>query len=318
MRAMEPQWSPRISWNDLPGHVRAGVERVLGEPVADFTGQQGGFSPGSADRVITVTGRRAFVKAVGPSLNEVSPGIHRREAAVTAVLPDGVPAASLLGTFDDGEWIALVLTDVEGRHPHLPWRPGELVLVLDTLLALARTPVLPALGHLPDLPSDVSDEFAGWQRVRADPPRDADRWVLDNLDVLERLAARGVADLRGECLVHTDLRADNILITPADSAVLVDWPWACIGAGWLDPLTVLMNARLFDPSFGVEEVLITHPVFAGVAPESIDGVLSGFAAYFTDAARQPPPPGLPTLRPFQRQQGEVVLGWLRQRLAGRS
>jgi aminoglycoside phosphotransferase (APT) family kinase protein len=212
----------------------------------------------------------------------------------------------------------LVLADVEGRHPHLPWQPAELVLVLDALLELARTPVLPALGHLPDLSSDVSPEFSGWERVRADPPQDADGWILDNLDLLARLAARGVQDLRGDSLVHTDLRADNILITPAKAAVLVDWPWACIGAGWLDPLTILINARLFDPSFEVEEILLTHPVFAGVAPESIDGVLSGFAAFFVDAARRPPPPGLPTLRTFQQQQGDAALGWLRQRLAGRS
>jgi hypothetical protein len=315
---MQPQWSPRISWNDLPGQVRAGVERILGAPVTDFTGQQGGFSPGSADRVVTATGRRAFVKAVGPALNEASPGIHRREAAVTAVLPEGIPAASLLGAFDDGEWIALVLTDVEGRHPHLPWQPAELVLVLDALLELTRTPAAPALGHLPGLAGEVRDEFAGWERVRADPPEDADGWVLDNLGVLERLAARGVEDLRGDCLVHTDLRADNILITPARTAVLVDWPWACIGVGWLDALTILINARVFDPSFDVEEILLTHPVFAGAAPESIDGVLSGFAAYFIDAARRPAPPGLPTLRAFQRRQGDAVLGWLRQRLARRS
>jgi hypothetical protein len=315
---MQPLWSPRISWNDLPGQVRAGVERVLGEPVADVAGQQGGFSPGSADRVVTTTGRRAFVKAVGPALNKASPGIHRREAAVTAVLPEEVPAAALLGTFDDGEWIALVLADVEGRHPHLPWQPAELELVLDALLELARTPVLPALAHLPDLAAEVTHEFAGWERVRADPPSDVDSWILENLDLLERLAADGVQDLRGGCLVHTDLRADNILITPAGRAVLVDWPWACIGAGWLDALTILINARVFDPSSGVEEVLLTHPVFAGTAPESIDGVLAGFAAYFIDAARQPPPPGLPTLRTFQRQQGDAVLGWLRQRLAGRS
>ncbi|MHA7262293.1 phosphotransferase family protein [Arthrobacter sp. TMN-37] len=315
---MRPQWSPRIGWNDLPEQVRAGVENVLGEPVAHFAGQQGGFSPGSADRVVTLTGRRAFVKAVGPALNATSPGIHRREAAVTAVLPEGLPAASLIGTFDDGEWIALVLSDVDGRHPHLPWQRGEVHLVLDALLQLAQAPVPPAAGQLPELVSDLAGDFAGWARIRVDPPEDAGNWVRDNLDGLERLAAHGVQSLRGGCLVHTDLRADNILITPTNAAVLVDWPWACIGAGWFDALSVLINTRVFDPSFDVEDLLRTHPVFAGVAPEDIDGVLSGFAGYFLDAARQPPPPGLPTLRTFQRQQGDAVLAWLRQRLAGRS
>ncbi len=255
---------------------------------------------------------------MGPALNAASPGIHRREAAVAAVLPGNLPTASLIGTFDDGEWIALVLTDVDGRHPHLPWQPDEVGLVLDALLTVARTPVLPGLGQLPELASDVGPEFAGWERVRVDPPQDAPRWVLNNLDFLERMAARGVEDLRGGCLVHTDLRADNILITPANAAVLVDWPWACVGAGWFDALSVLINTRVFDPAFEVEPMLGGHPIFDGVAPESIDGVLAGFGAYFTDAARQPPPAGLPTLRSFQRQQGNAVLGWLRERLAARS
>ncbi|MBJ2121523.1 hypothetical protein I6N91_11095 [Arthrobacter sp. MSA 4-2] len=77
---------------------------------------------------------------------------------MTAVLPGTLPTASLIGTFDDGEWIALVLTDVDGRHPRLAARRGG--LVLDALLTVARTPVLPALGHLPDLALDVGPEPA--------------------------------------------------------------------------------------------------------------------------------------------------------------
>ena len=84
---MQPQWGRRISWTDLPEHVRAGIEQVLGAPVEQATGQRGGFSPGTADRVRTTTGRRAFVKAVGPAPNDASPAIHRKEAAITAVLP---------------------------------------------------------------------------------------------------------------------------------------------------------------------------------------------------------------------------------------
>ncbi|GAA1269051.1 hypothetical protein [Arthrobacter pascens] len=122
---MQPEWSPRISWPDLPNHVQTGVEQIPGEPVVQTAAQQGGFSPGTADRVRTVSGRRAFVKAVGPHLNEHSPALHRREAAITAALPDTLPAPALLGTFDDGDWVALVLSDVDGRHPHVPWRAGD-------------------------------------------------------------------------------------------------------------------------------------------------------------------------------------------------
>ena len=312
---MQPEWSPRISWPDLPNHVQTGVEQILGEPVVQAAAQQGGFSPGTADRVRTVSGRRAFVKAVGPHLNEHSPALHRREAAITAALPDTLPAPALLGTFDDGDWVALVLSDVDGRHPHIPWRAGELAAVLDALLVLSRTPVPAALKHLPTLAEELGGAFRGWDRIRRNPPAGCNPWILENLGVLEQLAESGLEDLKGGSLVHTDVRADNILITPGCRAVLVDWPWACIGQGWMDALGVLVNVRAFDPAFDVDAVLQSHAVFDAAETGSVDRVLSGLGAYFTDAARLPSPAGPPTLRTFQRQQAEAVIHWLRDRLS---
>ncbi|MGX5183724.1 hypothetical protein ACWKT5_13170 [Streptomyces avermitilis] len=44
------------------------------------------------------------------------------------------------------------------------------------------------------------------------------------------------------------------------------------------------------------------------------GALAPLAGYFVRQARQPPPPGLPTLRPFRRAEGEAAREWLRKRL----
>jgi hypothetical protein len=38
------------------------------------------------------------------------------------------------------------------------------------------------------------------------------------------------------------------------------------------------------------------------------------AGYFRDFARLPPPPGLPTVRAFQRAQADALLPWMRSRL----
>ncbi|HWB36196.1 MAG TPA: aminoglycoside phosphotransferase family protein, partial [Rugosimonospora sp.] len=131
-----------IGWDDLPGYLRAAVEDVLGDRVVAAESQPGGFSPGTADRVRTATGRRAFVKAVSPAQNIDSPALHRREIRVSAALPDHLPVPRLLGSYDDGDWVALVLEDVPGRHPATPWRADELERVLSTLdsLASAGTP----------------------------------------------------------------------------------------------------------------------------------------------------------------------------------
>ena len=75
---MEPAWSTRIGWLDLPIHVRTAVEDILGSEVVQFVGQRGGFSPGTADRVLTSSGKRAFVKAVSRELNEDCPVSRHR------------------------------------------------------------------------------------------------------------------------------------------------------------------------------------------------------------------------------------------------
>src|SRR5690349_10831175 len=122
----------RIRWSDLPSSVRHAVEEILGGPVVEAVPQAGGFSPGTADRVRTADGRRAFVKAVSAALNKDSPGLHRQEARVTAALPTSAPTPRLLGMHDDGDWVALVLNDVEGRHPD--WRdPADVKAARDAL-----------------------------------------------------------------------------------------------------------------------------------------------------------------------------------------
>ena len=123
----------RVPWAELPSQIRSWVAGVLGSDVVRAVTQPGGFSPGAASRLELADGRRAFVKAVSAQANPVSPGMHRQEAVVTAALPAGVPAPRLLGQYDDGEWVALLLSDVAGRSPAQPWDEAELANVLGAL-----------------------------------------------------------------------------------------------------------------------------------------------------------------------------------------
>ncbi|MGC9668315.1 phosphotransferase family protein [Planosporangium sp. 12N6] len=303
----------RIGWGDLPRHVRAGIEAIVGDEVVAAVSQPGGFSPGTADRVRTATGRRAFVKAVSPVQNEHSVDLHRREARVTGALPGHVPAPRLLGCYDDGHWVALVLQDVEGRHPRTPWRYGELCAVLDTLDSLAASLTPPPLPDVPLAADRLADAFAGWRRVAAAPPADLDRWCGERLRALCAWADRGLACLRGQTLAHTDIRADNLLLRPDGGTVVVDWPWACVGPAWLDTVLLLVNVRLFG-GHDTDSLLAERTAAAGVDPDELTAVLVGFAGFFLDAARQPPPAGLPTVRGFQKAQADAVLAWIRDRL----
>ena len=303
----------RIGWLDLPPPVRAAVEEILGDRVVEAVSQSGGYSPGTADRVRTDAGRRAFVKAVSPAQNDRSPHLHRTEARIAAALPPHTPAPRLLGSHDDGDWVALVFTDVEGRHPATPWVAGELDAVLAALATMATALTPTPVTTVPTAAEQLAYDFAGWRRIAEDRPADLDPWAGAHLAKLVAAAERGVAALAGDTLCHVDVRADNLLIGPDGMVTVVDWPWACRGPAWLDTVLLLVNVRLHG-GHDTEALLRRLPVTAVVDPAAVTGVLAGFAGFFLDAARQPPPVGIPTVRAFQRAQGDALLPWVAQRL----
>jgi hypothetical protein len=91
---------------------------------------------------------------------------------------------------------------------------------------------------------------------------------------------------------------------------VVDWPWACTGPAWLDRLLLLLNVRLYG---GDTRDMLRHCAAAsGADPDDLVAVLIGLTGFFLDTARRPPPPGIPTVRAFQRAQGEAVLAWVRE------
>src|SRR5262249_18301416 len=116
----------RLPWARVPERVRRAVEAALGAPVVEARTQEGGFSPGAAARLRLANGGRAFVKALGADVHEFGTGLYRVEAVAMAHLPAGLPTPRLLDVYDDGEWVALVYEDVDGRQRTIPWRPDEL------------------------------------------------------------------------------------------------------------------------------------------------------------------------------------------------
>jgi aminoglycoside phosphotransferase (APT) family kinase protein len=310
--------SPRLPFADLPAVVRAGIEAALGSRVVSATTRPGGFSPGTAAVVTCADGSRAFVKAVGTPLNPDTHRLHRREAEIAAALPPSLPTPRLRwsGEFTDGDdiWVALTFDVVDGEPPSLPWTPASATAVVVALgeLADAATPCpIPELGTVAER---LADDLAQWSALAADPPEDLDPWERRHLESLAaapaRLAASGGLD--GDTLVHLDVRADNLLVTPAGSVVVVDWPWAARGAAWIDTVLFALDAAVHG---GVNpELLVGNaPPVAKADPSAVTDLVLGLAGMWAAAMRRPAPPGLPTVRPFQRRFHDAALAWGRRR-----
>ncbi|MCX5202326.1 aminoglycoside phosphotransferase family protein [Streptomyces sp. NBC_00237] len=309
-----PARGVRLAWHALPDAVRAHVEAdILGSQVVGATTQPGGFSPGVAARLTCADGTRAFVKAVSADANPHSPKLHRREARNTAALPPGVPAPRLLGTYDDGHWVVLVLEDVDGVQPRVPWRRDELDRVLAALADLSAA-LTPAPYDAPRTEDADAKTFRGWQqRLESGETEGLDPWVAANLTRLVELAAPWAEFAHGDTLCHGDLRADNILLTADGGAVFVDWPHAVRAVAWFELLVMLPSVAAQgggDP----EELFAAHPSAADADPAGVTCVLAALAGYFVHHSLLPAPPGLPTVRPFQAAQGAAAVAWLRRRL----
>jgi aminoglycoside phosphotransferase (APT) family kinase protein len=299
----------------VPAPARAEVERLLGGRVRQAVTQPGGFSPGVAARLELSNGRRAFVKAVC-DINPDSPDIHRAEARIAAALPASAPAARLLVSLDTHGWVILIFEDVDGRMPVQPWQPAELRRVLDAIADLALT-LTPAPIEAPPAATRFRYLGSGWQQVAAaasagDDLADLDPWARAALDDLAGLETGWAGAVEGTTLAHGDVRADNILLTP-DRVCFVDWPWACVAQPWFDLVAMLPSVAL-NGGPPPESVLAAHPVGRDADPDRVTAAVAALAGTWTYLGRQPDPPGLPTLRAFQRAQGEVALAWLKARI----
>ena len=312
--------SPRVPYAALPAGLRQSVDAALGSAVTDVSPRQGGFSPGPAAVLTCADGRRAFVKAVGTPLNAEAVVILRAEGRVTAALPGTLPVPRLLRqvdwSADDGaDWVALLFDVQDGVPPVLPWTTDRARTAMESVDRFSRAATPCPVPALRSLQEAVAGPMSGWAELTG--ADDLDPWELARLDWLagaeERLAARGGLD--GDTLVHLDLRADNLLIAPGGELVLVDWPWACRGADWADGVLFALDPAVHggvDP----EQLVAASPVVGAADPADVTDLLAGLLGMWAHRMRQPPPPGLPTLRAFQRRFHDACLGWLVRRTGG--
>jgi len=304
-----PAAGVHLPWAQVPAAVRAWAAGVGGGPPEVVRDMTGGFSPG-ATAVLECARRSIFVKAVGADLNPDSPDLHRREAVISASLPQAPPFPRLLDAYDDGDWVALAFVAVDGRPPAHPWEPAELDATADALSELHHlltpSPVLLA----PAAPQRLAGLFGGWAALAASGavPDTLDAWARRHLDGLAALEGRWSEAITGTTLLHCDVRSDNLLVTPG-GVVFVDWPHACVGAPAFDVVAWAPSVVL-EGGPQPEALVARHAPWRDADPGVVAALVAAFAGFLVLSSWRPAPPGLPTLRAFQAAQGEVALRWL--------
>lgn len=318
MEGPPPARGERLAWGDVPVGVRERVQRWLGGRVVEAVTQPAGFSPGVAARLVVDDGRRVFVKAIGPEPNADSPDIHRSEIRVAAALPSAAPVSRMLWSHDEGAggWVVLAFEDIDGRHPTEPWQADELDRVVAAMEEMGE---LLTPSPLPEsMVGAASVKFGaslqGWRRLRDDRPsllEHVDEWSRRHIDTLVAIDETAEDALKGSTLLHSDIRADNILLTP-ERTWFVDWPHACVGPSWFEVVGLAPSVTM-QGGPPPEEVAARHSAYRAADGDAVTAAAVALAGYFTYQAVQPPLPGLPTLRAFQEAQGTVARQWVAQR-----
>ncbi|WP_069815466.1 phosphotransferase [Streptomyces sp. TP-A0874] len=304
-----------MEWRALPVGLRQAVEERIGSAVLRADGTVGGFSAGFAGILRTARGS-VFVKATSEAVNSHGRALYRQEWRACRQL--GQPDSVDIGfewAFDWRDWTVLAFRAVDAGICSPAWPAGQLKTVLHHL----HTHRVPAPPGLPPLDTYFGEAFAAWSALAADPGFDT--WPLDEegnplLPPREwaDLAERARSALAGSDLLHADLRADNILWT-GGAPILIDWAYACRGSAVFDPLYLLLEVacnRGDPPEDALRGVLERYDCH----PDDATALLAVFGGWFTWMSRMPPPPGLPTLRVFQRDMADAALSWFRHRLSG--
>ncbi|MFC6155946.1 aminoglycoside phosphotransferase family protein [Kribbella jiaozuonensis] len=291
----------RLPYEKMPVSVRDWVERALGSAVVSASTQQGGFSPGVAARLVTASGRRAFVKAVGTSLNPKTPELFRQEITAMQAIGPLPMAPQLYDVYDDGDWVGMLFEDIDGRLPAHPWEQADAERVLDAVAELTDALDPSPWPDAPVIAVRSHDFLSRWNNVLEDDLA-VPSWMEGRVEEFAELAQTGLRELaEGKALAHYDLRADNIILTD-DRVVFIDWAHPGLGPRWTDRVILQAEMR-------ASVVLPELPDDIGIT-----GFITAVAGGLWWGAAQPAPPGLPTIRTWQRESALVHLDWVRDRL----
>lgn len=269
----------RIAWAELPTVARTAIERHTG-PILRATDIDGGLNSAAAARLRAPSGD-LFAKAAADG---TAGARHQtREAAIAPWLPPVAP--TVVAHVHAAGWHLLATAWLDARHADLTPGSPDLDAVAETLADTSRCRP-PDTAPLPPL---------------------ADLWDGHATPAETRL-------LTGDHLVHTDIHAENILVS-GDRAWLIDWGMCTRGPAWID--TAETAVRLLENGYTAADVLTWAtrvPAWRDAPPDAVAAWVDVSCRHWEaltgpdDAA-----PGIARLRALRPAAAEA---WVRRSSAG--
>lgn len=311
--------SSRPTFDELPPEVREVIASVAGSAIGvAFPPVTTGFTGAYAGLLALRDGRRVFAKAAGPAAPHALQAIPR-EARILRGLAGRVSAPQLVGSAAAGSWQVVVLEAIDGEMPGVPWTqydadaahaacvelaaldPAAVAALTTSSLALEVGRDTAALACLDELALGARSWPDG---IRPLPPHRAVE--------LARLGQLASEALLGDRLVHSDLRPDNMLITPQGTARLVDWNWVARGPAWCDFVGLL--PLMADHGLDVDRMTARSPLLDGVDGEAVDAFLAIIAGFMVDSCVHPTSTGsFNAIRHHQRLMARTFIALLAHR-----
>jgi hypothetical protein len=226
-----------------PLYLQDILEEVTGKRAVGWTVPDCGLSAALRYSVLSEDGSRVFVKA---ATDEETADWLRREHFLLSNVRQGFMPYVVDWIDRPGAYPVLISQDLShaywpASHSGVKWRLGDFELLFGALKELSTKPAPP---ELPDLHRGLA---SGWSRIAGNPEAFlelglcTERWLGKSIDAL--VEAEMGLDVTGSCLVHGDVRSDNICIL-GSTVVFVDWSHASRGYGRHDLATLLPTFHL--------------------------------------------------------------------------
>jgi hypothetical protein len=300
---------------DLPAALVPLLTGHLGGEIVKFVNCGSGFTPGVAARVTAARadGQPAhrFVKAI--RRDHPLSAAYQAEAAVGRALPagDAIPALHWAGDADG--WLVLIFDDAGPRTADL--RPGspDISRAIAAVTSLRR---VTAPVALPTVRETLTPILHGWGDLARDPRFTSEGWVATHFDELIELEGVWVRRADGNALLHTDIRAANLVADEAGRVRVVDWAHACRGASWIDVAELFSHLVIAGHTPDEAGTLLADTPLDDADPTALTSFFVASAGYWRRSSLQPPPPGVPGLREFQARAADAAMSIVRNRIEG--